>query len=122
MNKSSNPKVPYIAENIERCMCSECPVQTGSQCVSQKLESSKEEMKHLGAGKVPKPENVPGIYCSTGTATCRDIDTSQPCICGTCAVYKGYELAEGKPTDHFCKNGRAQRLCSSDEIWVYGHD
>ncbi len=107
MNKSSNPKVPYIAENIEKCMCSECPVQAGSKCVSEKLKSSKEEMKHLGKGKVPKPENVPGIYCSTGVATCKDLDPTKSCICGTCAVWAEYNLAEGKPAGYFCQNGRA---------------
>ncbi|MCX9012856.1 MAG: DUF2769 domain-containing protein [Candidatus Methanoperedens sp.] len=104
-NKNPDPEVAYTVENIEKCRCSECPVQIGSRCVIDKMRKSKQEIKR--SGKVPMPENVPGIYCSADTATCTDIDTSQPCICGNCAVYQGYNLAEGKPADHFCKNGRA---------------
>ncbi len=32
------------------------------------------------------PETVTGLYCSSGKASCRDIDASRSCICGACAM------------------------------------
>ncbi len=106
MNESL--KIPYTDENIGRCMCPECPVLAGSECVGDKLKSSREEMSRLEKGDVPGPENVRRVHCSNGITTCRDIDPSQPCICNSCAVWQEYGLASRNPAGYFCKNGRAR--------------
>lgn len=100
-------EVPYTRENINRCRCSQCPVQADSKCVKDKLESSKKEMEKIPAGEVPNPEAVPGIYCSIVEATCQDLSPARQCICNTCDVWKEYTLGEGTPAQYFCKNGRA---------------
>ena len=106
MSTNINPKVPFSTENISRCRCPGCPVQAQSQCVSEKLGKLGEAMAAAG-GKAPKAAEVPGVYCSTGVAACRDLDPSQMCICGTCSVWQQYKLASGKPAGYFCKNGMA---------------
>ncbi|HLB71502.1 MAG: hypothetical protein OIN88_09195 [Candidatus Methanoperedens sp.] len=50
----------------------------------------------------------PEVYCSTGIAVCKDIDTRQMCICGGCAVWQDYDLISREPAYYFCKNGRAR--------------
>ncbi|WP_410508789.1 DUF2769 domain-containing protein [Methanosarcina hadiensis] len=100
-------RVAYSLENINRCKCSQCPVQADSQCAQDKLKSSEQKIKSMPAGEVPPPEDVPGIYCSTGKATCQDLDPGRQCICGTCDVWKEYNLKEGDPNNHFCHHGRA---------------
>lgn len=104
---STTFKVPYTSANIKKCRCSECPVQADSQCAQDKLKSSKQKMENMPAGEVPPPEDVPGIYCSTGKATCQDLDPDKQCICGTCEVWKEYGLKDSDPNNHFCHNGRA---------------
>lgn len=89
-------------------MCPECPVLAGSECVGTKLKSPRDEMSYLGKGDVPGPENVRRVHCSNGITTCSDIDPSQPCICGSCAVWQEYGLASGNSAGYFCKNGRAR--------------
>jgi len=80
--------VPYSRDNINRCRCPQCPVQADSKCVKDKLENSKKVMGELPEGEVPDPEDVPGIYCSTGEATCQDLNPERQCICYTCNVWK----------------------------------
>ncbi len=99
--------VPYVRSNIEKCMCSLCPVQADSKCAQDKLQNSKKEMENISSEGVPNPKDVPGIYCSTGKATCQDLDFDRQCICGTCEVWKGYGLEGANPNNHFCQHGRA---------------
>lgn len=100
-------EVPYARSNINKCRCPQCPVQTDSKCVKDKLESSREEMEKIPVGEVPNAEDVPGIYCSTGKATCQDLNSNKQCICNTCDVWKEYNLEEGTLSQYFCQNGRA---------------
>lgn len=106
MSENPVPKVPFTEENIMKCMCPRCPVQTGSQCINEKLGKLDEVMESVG--KAPEPREVPGVYCSTGAATCKDLNPSQMCICGSCAVWHQYNLVSGRPVYYFCKDGRAQ--------------
>lgn len=99
--------VPYVKENINRCRCSQCPVQTNSRCAQSEVQSTKQTLKNAPAGEVPDPENVPGVYCSEGTATCQDLDFDRQCICSSCEVWKEYDLKNANPNNHFCQHGRA---------------
>ncbi len=97
-------KVPFTTVNVSRCMCPKCPVQTKSSCVSDEVSKIGDSLK-----KTPlKPEDIPGVYCSTGKATCPDIDTKKPCICASCPIYSSYKLAGGKPAWRFCTVGAAK--------------
>jgi hypothetical protein len=62
----------------------------------------------LAPGAMPKPEDIPGLYCSTGKATCRDLDGKQTCICPRCPVWDGYNLDEGVRMGYFCRDGQAK--------------
>jgi hypothetical protein len=99
--------VPYESENINRCRCPQCPVQADNQCVQDKNKSSKQAMENLPEGEVPDPEDVPGVYCSTGKATCQNLHVDRQCICGSCEVWKEYNLTNANPNNHFCQHGRA---------------
>jgi hypothetical protein len=104
MSQTIVTKVPFDATNVGKCMCPKCPVQAKSQCVSGKLTTIKEALK-----KSPlKREDIPGVYCSSGSATCKDIDSRQSCICGTCRVYDQYKLGSGKPGGKLCTYGEAK--------------
>ncbi|MGB2727442.1 MAG: DUF2769 domain-containing protein [Halobacteriota archaeon] len=97
----TNKKVPFTVENIKKCICTECPVQNTSQCVKEKMEKAKEMM--------PKPEDIPGLYCASGVAACMDIDTNQMCICGDCPIWEECDLASGKPMGYYCRDGKAKQ-------------
>jgi len=53
-------EVPYARSSINKCRCSQCPVQIDSKCVKDKLESSKTEMAKIPAGEVPDPKGCQG--------------------------------------------------------------
>jgi len=99
--EETNQKVPFTVENIKKCICTECPVQNTSQCVKEKMEKAKE--------MIPEPEDIPGLYCATGVAACKDIDTNQMCICGECPLWEEYNLASGKPLGYYCRDGKAKQ-------------
>jgi hypothetical protein len=99
--------VPYAGENISRCKCPQCPVQADSQCVQDEIKVSREAMRYMPAGDVPKPEYIPGVYCSEGKARCEDLDFNNQCICDSCEVWKEYDIKDADPNDHFCQHGRA---------------
>jgi hypothetical protein len=106
-NRGTDLLVPYAWANINKCLCSECPVQADSKYAQDKLRSSKKEMEKMPAGEVPNLEDVPGIYCSTGKARCQDLNFERQCICSSCEVWKEYDLKDVDPNNHFCQHGRA---------------
>ncbi len=98
--------VPFTRQNAKKCRCCECPVQGDSLCVKQNSD-------RLGDVLVTKyftSEIMPGLYCSSGIATCDDIDTNRDCICGTCTVFKNYGLKINKPYGYYCRDGAAKHL------------
>jgi len=104
---SETVKVPYAVNNIEKCMCPQCPVQADSVCTLDKIGNLKNEMKSLGKNEVPEAQKVPGVYCSSGTATCSDLDHNRDCICKTCSVWEGHCLEHADTIMYFCNSGRA---------------
>ena len=101
--RKKKSKVPFTLEKVTKCVCPKCPVQAKSQCVSQKASVLADALK-----KVPlKPEDIPGLYCSTGKATCTDLNPQEKCICGTCPVWTEFTLGGGKPAGYFCRDGKA---------------
>jgi hypothetical protein len=83
----------------------------------QMMHMSREQMKSLSdemmkntsqdPSKMPKLEDMPGPYCANGVAACNDFDFSKTCICPGCQVYKDFNLTKAKPTNYFCKEGKA---------------
>jgi len=75
---------------------SQVPLQPKSKCVGGKPAKIKEALSKSSMNR----EEIPGIYCSTGIATCSDIGAKQPCICGSCAVFSEYNLCAAKPVGY----------------------
>lgn len=107
MSTGENEKVPYTVANIKKCMCPKCPVQADSKCAKGKLDNLMKELEGAREVDVPEPKSVPGIYCSTGKATCQDLDPGRGCICNTCDIWKEYHLQNVKPVMYFCQKGKA---------------
>lgn len=107
--------IEFNMDTIQKCKCPGCPVQAQSSCAMGKLD----ELKKTMASDPPEtaaateqeiishPERVPGVYCSTGKASCPDLDPSKMCQCGTCDVWKENKLGEGDPGGYFCAQGKA---------------
>lgn len=104
MDQTTAAKVPFTRPNAKQCICWQCPVQADSACI----EENAEKMGEVMATEFFEPEIVPGLYCSSGKASCKDLETSRPCICYKCPVFINYDLEEGEPTDHYCAKGRAE--------------
>jgi hypothetical protein len=104
MNQATGSKVDFTAGNVTKCQCPKCPVQAKSQCVSGKLGSISQALSKTPLAR----EDIPGVYCSTGKATCQDLDPSQSCICGNCAVFKENNLAAGTPVGYYCRDGHSK--------------
>ena len=94
-------KVPFDQKGVKDCICTQCPVQVRSACAKEKEKSSK-------GIPSPRPHGVPRLYCSSGKASCSDLDLKQMCICGACPVWNKHKLAGAKPTLHFCRDGAAK--------------
>lgn len=97
-------RVPLTRENIDKCMCDRCPIQSKSRC-ALRLEPGVEAASRLSP--IP-PEAIPGMYCAGGKAHCPDLDFRNACVCGTCAIFnEDYHLADDRPSGYFCKGGMA---------------
>ena len=101
-------KVEYNQENAILCICTKCPVQSGSTCAGEKVKQMETMMeKGMPEGMMPPPTDLPGLYCASGVATCKDLDFDKMCICGGCPVWDKCKLGEGKPAGYFCRDGMA---------------
>ena len=79
---------------------------------------SKEQMKNMSdemmkntpkeqiEGMTPKTEDMPGPYCANGVAACKDLEFSKVCICGSCQVFKDFNLAKGETILYYCRDGK----------------
>ena len=94
-------KVPFDSKGADECICNQCPVQIRSVCSREKDKANK-------GVKVPKPQDTARLYCSSGKASCNDLELKQMCICGSCNVWHRHTLAKAKPTLHFCRDGAAK--------------
>jgi hypothetical protein len=102
--EKATTKVPFTTAEVGSCMCPKCPVQAASACVKGKVLGIQGALKKNPLQRA----DIPGAYCSTGTATCRDLDPSKSCVCGTCSVFTKYSLAGGTPVGYYCRDGNAK--------------
>jgi hypothetical protein len=101
MEQVMKSKVSFTGENVGSCMCPKCPVQGASACVKGKVSGIKDALKRNPLRR----EDIPGLYCSTGNATCGDLDPSKSCMCGNCPIFSKYKLASGTPVGYYCRDG-----------------
>jgi len=103
MRQTTVIHVPFNQDNVKKCRCPVCPVQRESQCIKEKVNNIQSALKAFPL----KPPDIPGEYCAQGVASCKDIDIQQTCICDTCLVFSGYNLAGGQPVGLYCQDGKA---------------
>jgi hypothetical protein len=99
-------KVPFTQETGMKCVCKKCPVQADSKCAADQKKAVMEAMQKMPEGMVA-PEEFPGLYCSTGTASCTDFDFTKMCICVSCPIWDEFNLESGKLMGYFCRDGAA---------------
>ena len=102
-------KIDFSMENINKCLCTRCAVQIESECVKDK-EKILFLIKNqdLDSPMMMGPDRVPGLYCSTGKANCKDIDTKKVCKCNECPIWKEKVLEKSTPGRYFCRDGKAR--------------
>lgn len=88
-------RVAYTKENVEKCWCGSCPVQVDSKCARELYEASK------ASDELPPPDQLGGLYCSTGTAVCKDLSFVNLCNCPACQVWG----ENGLTNNHYCEHG-----------------
>jgi hypothetical protein len=102
--------IDFSMENIKKCLCMKCAVQIESQCVKDKQKIMLlMKNQDLDSPMRMSPDRVPGVYCSTGKALCKDIDTKKVCKCNECPIWKEEELEKRATSRYFCKNGKAPK-------------
>jgi hypothetical protein len=94
------PQVAYTKANVDKCWCGTCPVQAKSKCAADLYEASK------GNPELPSPEQLGGMYCSTGKTICTDVDFVAMCNCTRCGVWGENDLSD----NHYCQYGDAVYL------------
>jgi hypothetical protein len=102
-------KIDFSMENIEKCLCTRCAVQIESQCVKDKEKIMLLiRNQDLDSPMMMGPDRVPAVYCSTGKATCEDIDTRKVCKCTECPVWNDNSLKNTAPGTYFCRDGKVR--------------
>jgi len=103
-------KVDYNMENMMRCLCGSCPVQSKSDCAKKKMVDI-QEMESKGVDTISelKQKDFPWFYCSIGKTNCNDINFEEECYCKNCEVWKEYNLENSKPMEYFCKDGKQNK-------------
>lgn len=96
-------QVQYSTDNVSKCWCGQCPVQHESTCAKQELEQAKPQIEQ---GKMPPPDQMPGLYCGTGTASCDDLKPKERCLCPECLVWGENKLI----ANHYCVQGSAEQV------------
>ena len=101
-------KVEFNVMNIKRCLCPKCPVQAESVCAEGKWRMMQEIAWASETGIYFEADRVPGMYCSTGEALCKDLNHKKMCICEKCPVWKENDLKNGEPALYFCQKGKSR--------------
>jgi hypothetical protein len=102
-------KIEFSMENIKKCLCTKCAVQIESQCVKDKQKIMLLiTQQDLDSPMRMDSERVPGVYCSTGEAICKDIDTKKVCKCNECSIWNENNLKLSQPGRYYCRYGEAK--------------
>jgi hypothetical protein len=112
MQQTSVKRVEFTQDNVMKCQCGNCPVQEDSSCAADMMQQFKAKTEGAPSGVqgslegIAQPSDLPGLYCSSGTAECGDLDFAQSCVCPTCDVWKGHDLTK----QHYCEQGDAMTI------------
>jgi hypothetical protein len=106
-------KIDFNRENIEKCLCTDCPVHKGNNCIEDQVKLMEEISKDLDidTGIMIGPDELPKLYCATGKTKCTDLNTHEECQCPQCEVWKENDLEVRDALAYFCVNGRAVECC-----------
>ena len=100
-------KVDYNLDNMIKCICCKCKVQTKSICAKNKTKKiQKIESKGLEAIPLFEPKEFPWLYCATGKAICEDLNFDEECKCPDCKVWKENNLDDTYPKEFYCRDGK----------------
>ena len=112
-------KIDFNLENMEKCLCGKCPVQSKSSCVKDEMKII-EEIGHtldIDSGYILDSEKIPTVYCAHGKTKCEDLEYHEECQCPNCDIWKEYDLEVREAPAYFCKNGKAVDCCEiSDDV------
>jgi len=106
-------QVEYNLENMLKCICCKCEVQTQSSCATDRTQKiQKIEARGLEAITVFKPKEFPWLYCSTGKAECHDLNFEKECKCKECKVWMENNLEQDDISEYYCyiKIGNKRRI------------
>jgi hypothetical protein len=106
-------KIDFNLENLEKCLCNECPVQSKSPCINDQVKMM-EEIGHsvdIDSGFVMESGKVPSLYCASVKTSCSDLKFHEECQCKNCDIWKEYDLEVRESPAYFCKNGKAAECC-----------
>lgn len=95
--------VEYTTDNAQKCWCGQCPVQKQSSCAKQEYQAAEPKLQQ---GEMPPPDQMPGLYCGTGTASCDDLQPVERCLCPECLVWGEHKLL----SNHYCVQGSAEEV------------
>jgi hypothetical protein len=101
MKMPGKEKVPFTADMVNKCLCPQCPVQAESECVTKLKRDLSENL----AKESLNAKDIPGVYCNTGKATCKDLDTEESCLCFNCPIFKEYNLEGEATVGFYCSDG-----------------
>ncbi|AEG17902.1 DUF2769 domain-containing protein [Methanobacterium paludis] len=102
-------KVDYTLENMLKCTCGKCPVQSYNACFKERTgKIQKMEAKGVDTVSLLEPEEFPWLYCATCKATCSNFSFEEECVCKDCDVWKENDLKENNPTKYYCRDGKAR--------------
>lgn len=99
-------KIDLSVKNIKRCLCPGCPVQKESECAEGKRRIMLEIAYSSESGMYFERDRLPGMYCTTGEALCKDLDYNKICKCKECPVWAEYELEKESVVKYYCRNGK----------------
>ncbi len=98
-------KVDYNLENMLKCICCKCEVQTRSSCAKSRTNKiQKIEAKGLEAIPIFEPKEFPWLYCATGKAECQDLDFKKECKCKECKVWIENNLIQADIQEYYCRD------------------
>ncbi len=102
-------KVDYNLDNMLKCICCKCKVQTGSDCAKERTDKiQKVEARGLEAIPRFEPEEFPWLYCATGKASCNDLNFEEKCKCKECKVWIENNLESADIQEYYCKDGKPE--------------
>ena len=102
-------KVDYNLENMLKCICCKCEVQTRSACAKERTDKiQKVEARGLEAIPRFEPEEFPWLYCATGKSNCNDLNFEEKCKCKDCKVWIENNLESSYTQEYYCRYGKAE--------------